>query len=202
MPQRLTFVLLVVCLLQPIRSFSSVKLCSRSCPVRTVRDTTATLRFSSNNDEPEPDEPMPVLPITDPVMAAMSSVPPPPPKRRQLDGLMAAVTRAAPSTAATQNVKTTNLPFFGEMPVDGSLLVLGPAAVIAVVGFVMSVVVAFNAKDTFVDQLAQLSDDINTAALVKTNQGSLDGSCRGLCSSQEQQLEGMRAFMEGISTKI
>lgn len=116
---------------------------------------------------------------------------------------MAAVTRAAPASSGTQDGKTTNLPFFGEMPVDGSLLVLGPAVVIAVVGFVMSIVVAFNARDTFVDQLVQLSDDINTAALAKATEGSSldDATCRGLCSSQEQQLEGMRAFMEGISTK-
>lgn len=116
---------------------------------------------------------------------------------------MAAVTRAAPDSSATQNGRTTNLPFFGEMPVDGSLLVLAPAVVIAVVGFIMSIVVAYNAKDTFVDQLVQLSDDINTAALAKANHGTSldDATCRGLCSSQEQQLEGMRAFMEGISTK-
>ncbi len=147
-----------------------------------------TARFLADEPDQVPMEEK--EPVTIPLPAAS-----PPKPKRQLDGLMAAVTRTTPSDTDTP---TTNLPFFGEMPIDGSLLVLAPAAVIAVLGFVMSIVVAFNAKDTFVDQLTVLSQEINSAALAKTNSVT-DGSCRGLCSSQDQQLEGMRAFMEGLA---
>lgn len=146
-----------------------------------------TAHFLSDGDDQAPIEE---------VASVMIPQPLPPKPKRQLDGLMAAVTRTTPSDA---NAPTTNLPFFGEMPIDGSLLILAPAVVIAVVGFVMSVVVAFNARDTFVDQLALLSEEINTAALRKTNSLVADDSCRGLCSSQDQQLEAMRAFMEGLA---
>lgn len=147
-----------------------------------------TARFLSDEQDQAPIEGTPSEIIPQPAAS-------PPKPKRQLDGLMAAVTRTAPSDT---NTPTTNLPFFGEIPIDGSLLVLAPAAVIAVLGFVMSIVVAFNAKDTFVDQLAVLSQEINSAALAETNSVS-DGSCRGLCSSQDQQLEGMRVFMESLA---
>ncbi|KAI2494051.1 hypothetical protein MHU86_20494 [Fragilaria crotonensis] len=147
-----------------------------------------TARFLADEQDQVPIEETPSESIPLPAVS-------PPKPKRQLDGLMAAVTRTAPSDS---NTPTTNLPFFGELPIDGSLLVLAPAAAIAVLGFVMSVVVAFNAKDTFVDQLTVLSQEINTAALAKTNSAS-DGSCRGLCSSQDQQLEGMRIFMESLA---
>ncbi|KAI2489485.1 hypothetical protein MHU86_25102 [Fragilaria crotonensis] len=147
-----------------------------------------TARFLADEQDQVPIEETPSESIPLPTVS-------PPKPKRQLDGLMAAVTRTAPSDS---NTPTTNLPFFGELPIDGSLLVLAPAAAIAVLGFVMSVVVAFNAKDTFVDQLTVLSQEINTAALAKTNSAS-DGSCRGLCSSQDQQLEGMRIFMESLA---
>mmetsp|Transcript_31113 Transcript_31113/g.51387 ORF Transcript_31113/g.51387 Transcript_31113/m.51387 type:complete len:183 (-) Transcript_31113:28-576(-) len=144
------------------------------------------LASDDNNDEAKPAAP----PVT--------TVPPPKPPR-VLDPLVASVTRVDPSAPGK---KMVNVPLLGEIDVEGSLVVLIPAAVIAVVGFIMSFVVAFNARDTLVDQLTQISTGINEAALAKTNQVPVDPTgCRGLCSSQDQQLESMRSFMEGISKK-
>jgi hypothetical protein len=101
------------------------------------------------------------------------------------------------------NVKTTNVPFFGEIPTEGGgLQQLGAAAGLGVIGFLLFFVMAFNARDSFGDQMTQVSQEINAAALAKTNKAPVDpNACRGLCSSQDQQLESMRSFMQGISKK-
>jgi hypothetical protein len=62
-----------------------------------------------------------------------SNAPPPVPPKR-LDPLMASLTRTDPSAA---DVPTKNVPFLGEIPVDGSLALLIPAAGIAVIGFTL-----------------------------------------------------------------
>jgi hypothetical protein len=133
----------------------------------------------------------------------LKSAPMPVPSRgqvRRLDPLIASLTRVEPSMA---NTPTTNVPLLGEIPVDGGLVVLIPAAVIALVGFVMSFVVAYNARDTFVEDLAQVSNDINSAALAKTNQAvPVDSNvCYGICSSQEEQLESMKVFLDRFAKK-
>jgi hypothetical protein len=165
-------------------------------PVSKVCPSAAVLKFSSESQEDDDvvDGPsIEVVPTADSNKIREAAAKP----RRRVDGLMAAVTRSAP---VDPNVATTQVPLLGEIPVDGSLLVLAPAVVIGVLGFIMSIVVAFQAKDTFVDQLTTISSDISTAALAKTNRApSIEGGCRGLCSSQETQLEGMRSFMEGLS---
>lgn len=143
----------------------------------------------SSSSEPEAAAAPPVVPI---------AVPPPTPQKR-LDPLVASVTRMDPNTA---NSETKNVPFFGEVAVDGGLTVLVPAAVIAVVGFIMSIVVALNSSDTIVNNLTHLSDDVNAAALAKTNVvPDVAGGCRGLCSSQDEQLESMRVVMQGFAKK-
>ena len=152
----------------------------------------APLLFAASQEEEDatPTTPEPAAP---PVVPA--AVFPQPPKK-QLGGLIGSVTRVDPSAPAA-TAKKTKVPFLGEIDVDGSILVLGPAVVLAVVGFVMAAVLAFSVKDDFVNQLSQLSTDINTVALDKTNQAG-DGGCRGLCSSQDEQLESMRSFMQGL----
>jgi hypothetical protein len=119
--------------------------------------------------------------------------PPVPPKR--LDPLMASLTRIDPSSA---DVPTKNVPFFGEIPVDGSLALLIPAAGIAVIGFVLSIVIAVQSSDEIVGLLSQVSDDITSAAVSKSSQVYDDSVCRGICSSQQQDLEGLKSFMEGF----
>jgi len=130
------------------------------------------------------------------VSISRAMVQPPPGKR--LDPLMAALTR---DDQAGSNDETKNVPFFGEVSVDGGLLVLLPAAFIAVIGFIFSFVVAFQSRDVMISSLTELSNGINEAALSKTNQVPADDACRGLCSSQEEQLDAMRNIMQSISRK-
>jgi hypothetical protein len=96
-----------------------------------------------------------------------------------------------PSTA---NAPTRNIPIFGEIPVDGSLTVLAPAAVIAVLGLIFSIVVTFNNQDEFVKIITQASQDIGQ----NKNTVYDENVCRGLCSTQDQDLEGLRGFMESL----
>jgi hypothetical protein len=134
---------------------------------------------------------------------APAAVPLPPPQPTcGLDPLVASVTRMDPSSSGA-NQKMTNVPFFGEIPTEGGgLKQLAAAAGLGVVGFLLFFVMAFNARDSFGDQMTQISEDINSAALAKTNKAPVDpNACRGLCSSQDQQLESMRSFMQGISKK-
>jgi hypothetical protein len=123
-----------------------------------------------------------------------SNAPPPVPPKR-LDPLMASLTRTDPSAA---DVPTKNVPFLGEIPVDGSLALLIPAAGIAVIGFILSIVIAINSSDEIVALLSQVSDDITNQALSQTSQQYDPNVCRGICSSQQQDLEGLKNFMDGF----
>jgi hypothetical protein len=139
--------------------------------------------------------------LQDDVPPINSSIVPPPslPNPKRLDPLIASLTR---DDSASSNAETTNVPLLGEVPLDGSLLVLVPALVIGVLGFVMAIYIALNAQDSFVDQLNDLSQDFNDLAVSKTNVAApTDGACRGLCSSQEADLNSLRTYMEGLSRK-
>ena len=171
----------------------------------TTKKTFALFASENNNDEDFGDE------YTDSLsqegenaQAAARSMPPPSPppqpigqnaQTKRLDPLMASLTRTDPSVA---NLPTRNVPFFGEVPVDGSLTVLIPAAVIAVLGFVLSIVVAFNSKDLLVSTLNQVSDEISSTAVRQSNQKYDESVCRGICSSQQDDLEGLKKFMGAL----
>lgn len=135
---------------------------------------------------------------------AVSSYPSPPITRanapspapsRILDPLMDTLTRV---DSATANLPTRNIPFFGEVPADGSLLVLVPAAFIAVLGFVLSIVVAINSKDAIVATLSQVSNELSQTAVSKSSKAYDDGVCRGICSSQQEDLEGLKTFLNRL----
>lgn len=121
------------------------------------------------------------------------SPPPTQPQRQTLDPLIASLTRDDGSSAP--NAPTKNIPFLGEIPDDGNLLLLAPAAGIAVLGFIFSIVVAFNARDGIVEALsaAEMPKMEYTPTVVE------EGVCRGLCSSQETDLDGLRSFMQGLA---
>ena len=125
---------------------------------------------------------------------SMANAPPPVPPRR-LDPLMASLTRMDSSTA---DLPTKNIPLFGEVPVDGSLALLIPAAGIAVLGFILSIVIAVKSSDEIVGLLSQVSDDLNSVAVTKSSKVYDESVCRGICSSQQQDLEGLRGFMNGL----
>ena len=120
---------------------------------------------------------------------------PPPPPQKRLDPMMATLTRMDPQAAST---KTANLPFIGEIDVDKSLVVLIPVTVIAIGGFILSIFVAFNSQDQIMDQINQVTDSVTKQAVQQANQQYDPNECRGLCSNQQQDLDGLRGFMEGL----
>lgn len=172
-----------------------------SVTTKTVAGTTSTLYSSKDDDGDDFVEykdsvsseargatrPAPVSPSPQPIGRNQQV--------QRLDPLMASLTRTDPSVA---NLPTRQVPFFGEVPVDGSLTVLIPAAVIAVLGFILSIVVAFNSKDLLVSTLNQVSNEISSTAVRQSNQQYDDSVCRGICSSQDDDLDGLRKFMNGL----
>lgn len=73
----------------------------------------------------------------------------------------------------------------GEVTMDGSLLVLVPAAVTAILGFIVSISIALNSPDEIVS-----SFDFKP----RNEQSVPTDVCRGLCSSQEEDLNKLREF--------
>lgn len=116
-------------------------------------------------------------------------------EERELDPLIKSLTRMDPVTA---NAPTRNVPLLGEIPVDGSLVVLAPAAIIGVLGFLMSINIAFQSRDIFIKGLEQIAKEMSRPPVKEV---VAKDSCRGLCSNQEDQLKSMRRFMENLSSK-
>jgi hypothetical protein len=107
----------------------------------------------------------------------------PPPSTTQpvrMDPLVQSLTRMDQDTA---NAPSMQIPIWGELILDRSLYVLLPVAGFAVIGFFLSVYVGLNVSDDWVSS-------VTTPAKVVVDDG-----CRGLCSSQDQDLEGLRTFM-------
>ena len=114
-----------------------------------------------------------------------------------MDPLMASLTRD--DSGATPDGPTQTVPFLGEIPADGSMLLLAPAVAFAILGFGFSFVIAFNSADQIVDSIAQSGDSLAQTAKNRNNRVYDKDVCRGLCSSQEQDIDGMRNFMEFIT---
>lgn len=114
----------------------------------------------------------------------------------RIDPLIQSLTR---NDVDTTNVKKTNLPFLGEVPVDGSLVVLVPVAVIAILGFIMSIQIGFQSKDAIMQQLDEINNVMSQPPVKKTVVPTSE--CRGLCSDQGAQMDYMKGFMEGLSKK-
>lgn len=169
-------------------------------PLPTGRLFAESESSADANDETDGSEEEKTPVVEQPAAAAASpAIPrgPPAVRPKRMDPLMASLTRDDSNSSG--DAKKMNVPLFGEVEVDGSLVVLIPAIVIGVVGFVMSINVALNSKDAISSSLAQYSESANSAAIARTNVVPGDGSCRGLCSSQDSDLEGLRGFMTSIS---
>ena len=145
---------------------------------------------SSSSEE---DEPATVETPTTPEQEPESSSSPPPVKT-EMDPLLMALTR----DDKVKSGETVNIPLLGEFPVDGGVVVLVPTLLIAVLGFIFSAVVAFNARDELVVAMSQIGDEMAAAANAKVNSVPQEGVCRGLCSSQETDLMAMKDFMESL----
>lgn len=70
-------------------------------------------------------------------------------------------------------------------------------AAISVLGFIFSIVVAFNSRDAIGREFSRMEipEMKYTPTVVE------EGKCRGICSSQAEDFEGLRNFMESISRK-
>jgi hypothetical protein len=121
---------------------------------------------------------------------------PPPPTPMQLDPLFLAVTKMDPQT---QNAERISLPIWGELILDRSLFVFLPIALFALGGIFLSFYVLINSSDTFVNAII----DTSMKQSIPTSSSSLpdSDSCRGLCSSQAQDLEGLSSYMNRLGRK-
>jgi len=99
----------------------------------------------------------------------------------------------------TARADTVQVPLWGELILDKSLFVLLPLAAFAIGGVLLSLYVLANSGDEFVAALQEnavlqsASPSSGAAASVAGEEG-----CRGLCSSQAQDLEGLKAYMSGL----
>lgn len=94
-------------------------------------------------------------------------------------------------TKSDRNTVNSNPLVQGEVTMDGSLLVLIPSAVIALLGVIMSINIALNSSDEIIAAL-------NSIEVKPRNELSVpQGGCRGLCSTQEKDLLKMSEFMKG-----
>jgi hypothetical protein len=143
---------------------------------------------AKNNDEQEAELPTKGLSET--------STSPSEPRvvRRNLDPLVASLTRMDDET---RNAKRMTIPIWGELILDKSLMVFIPVALFAVIGFGMSIYVAVNSQDAIVDVLM----DASSPEYLKGVSASTDvdlNACRGLCGSQNDNLEALRGIMSGF----
>ena len=134
-------------------------------------------------------------PISDALQQQSASFTTEPQQQQRLDPLVASLTRMDEDM---MNTPTTNVPLIGEIPLDGSIVVLLPVALIAVVGFIMSINIAFNSKDAIVDKMNEVNAVLSTPPV---KQNTDNEGCRGLCSDQEEQLDSMRNFMNSLAPK-
>lgn len=163
-----------------------------SRPRSLAYDTYNCLRLSSEGggenaaaDEDEGEENVPAAAaVAPPSSSSSSSSTSPPPKA--LDPLVRSLTRM---DEETMNAPTMNVPLWGELIVDKSLMVLLPAGTFAVLGLLLSINVALNSRDKFVDPNPVLPPPVNNK-VVKSDDG-----CRGLCSQDTANLEN---FMKSL----
>eukprot|EP00557_Chaetoceros_sp_GSL56_P011320 CAMPEP_0176478888 /NCGR_PEP_ID=MMETSP0200_2-20121128/1429_1 /TAXON_ID=947934 /ORGANISM="Chaetoceros sp., Strain GSL56" /LENGTH=183 /DNA_ID=CAMNT_0017874861 /DNA_START=18 /DNA_END=566 /DNA_ORIENTATION=+ len=147
--------------------------------------------FQTVDDEAKEDEDSRLDPaLASREMTSPLSTPrdPLPPKR--LDPLVQSLTR---NDVNTENSQTANLPLLGEVPLDGSIVVLAPVALIAIVGFVLTIKIGLESKDALVQQLDEINSVLSQPPVKQTVVD--ESGCRGLCSDQSEQLNYMRGFL-------
>ena len=143
--------------------------------------------------------PKPAAPAVDKSMPPpqLLRTPPSPPAKR-LDPLLASLTRIDPQTARDNaNTPTTKIPFLGEVNMDKTLFIALPTVTFALLGFFSFFMVAMNSGDAVVNTL----NDWNDLVLNPTTPNIDPNVCRGLCSTQEQDVEALGKFMNSLGGK-
>lgn len=168
-------------------AFAPLTACSSSGLMATQhqhgRSVTPLRMSESSSEEADQEEEEIIVPSLE------NSVIPPPsmPQPRRLDPLVQSLTR---SDVDTSGAETRQLPFLGEVVMDRSLYLLVPAAAFAVIGFLFSIYIGLTSKDEWVIK----SEPAVTPTTVKVG-----SDCRGLCSNADQDLEGLRSFMQSLT---
>lgn len=191
--------LLVTALLMPeVSSFSlapgRAQLTTKTVLVTSSRClTTRKMAEEEEEGSESPPKPVPEAPTPPPEILSTPSAPIP---TKRLDPLVASLTRNDAPQGTDPNSPKTKIPLLGEVTLDKNLFIVLPIAAFAVLGFFSFLLVAANSGDEFVDALSEWND-----ALVNppAPEPLAPGECRGLCSSQEQDIEGLRNFMNGLA---
>ena len=102
-------------------------------------------------------------------------------------------------TAVDPNIEETDNDTGGVIPRDGSLLLLIPSLVITVVGVVAAIGIALNSGDAISQAAGEMKQGYVESFKPKPAVYEASENCRGLCSNQEEDLDGLRTFMQKIS---
>ncbi|VEU37911.1 unnamed protein product [Pseudo-nitzschia multistriata] len=176
---------------------AATKACQKPGVPQQRCDRFATVLNSTPEPEGPGDEEEPQMPT--------AYVPPAPARntpqqvaQRRMDPLMASLTRDTSNAAPDQ--PTQNVPFFGEIPADGTLLLLVPAVLFASLGFLMSIVIAVQSSDQIVESFSKVGDTVAQTAIERTNRVYDENTCRGFCGSpQQEDVDALQNFMESIT---
>ena len=191
-----TLLALLVCI-TPACSFSSTAFTRTTCNRHLPAVLFSTPPSADNDSGDKQDSSFPPPPPQDAGAATPAPVYTPAQQnaqleQRKLDPLVKSVTRM---DEATRNAPTMQVPLWGELILDKSLFVLLPVAAFAVLGLLTSIYVAINSGDQFVQALSETTSVQPPAAATTPTDPNV---CRGLCSSQEQDLEGLAVFMNSL----
>ena len=83
-------------------------------------------------------------------------------------------------------------PLFGEVEIDGSIVVLAPAIVIGFFGILTSFLVASQARDEFIDEVELSNSPPPKVVTLDENK------CRGICNDQDESFESLKAVMNSL----
>lgn len=148
---------------------------------------------TAESEEGQTSTPPPTAAADSSSSPAPSPSPPssPQPARKRLDPLVASLTRM---DAETLEAPRIDVPIWGELILDKSLFILLPVAIFAVLGLVTTLYVFANSGDQIVESLAE-NPILQSAPPPVTVDPS---ACRGLCSDQQANLEGLRTYMNSL----
>ena len=187
--------LCLICAVVEIGAFAPL-LPSR--PVFSALASTADDASSSNsgstNEADDIIQPEGVNPVQTSPPAPVSN---PVPTQRRMDPLIASLTRTDNGPTPSKGNPTINSPL-GEIQLDKSLYVLLPVVLFVFGGALLSIYVAANSGDALSQAWNVYEASISAPAGTKIVDPD---ACRGLCSSQEADLQGLSDFMNGLAGK-
>lgn len=157
--------------------------------------STSSIVFSTNEESNENEVPAIPTPQTDALDSQSEAFTNEPKAIKPLDPLVVSLTQMDEETL---NAPTTKLPILGEVPKDGSLIILVPAAAIAVIGFITSIYLIVKNSDAISGQIEAVNAILSTPPVTENK---VSDGCRGLCNNPGEQLNTMKGFMEGLSNK-